>query len=51
MPALLPGSNDIGLISNLGKTLFSQYVVPFEVSSILFLSAMVGAVVIGKKEN
>jgi len=25
-------------------------VVPFEISSILFLSAMVGAVVIGKKE-
>ena len=41
---------DIGLIENLGKTLFSEYVVPFEISSILFLSAMVGAVVIGKKE-
>jgi NADH-quinone oxidoreductase subunit J len=45
-----PGSSDIGLIANLGKTLFNQYVVPFEVSSILFLSAMVGAVVIGKRE-
>ena len=41
---------DIGLIENLGKTLFSDYVVPFEISSILFLSAMVGAVMIGKKE-
>ncbi|HEY0612612.1 MAG TPA: NADH-quinone oxidoreductase subunit J [Chitinophaga sp.] len=51
MPSLQSGSTDIGLISNLGKTLFSQYVVPFEVSSVLFLSAMVGAVVIGKKEN
>lgn len=51
MPSLQSGSTDIGLISNLGKTLFSQYVVPFEVSSILFLSAMVGAVVIGKKEH
>jgi NADH-quinone oxidoreductase subunit J len=45
-----PGAGDIGLIQNLGKTLFSDYVVPFEISSILFLSAMVGAVVIGKKE-
>lgn len=44
------GASEIGLISNLGKTLFNQYVVPFEVSSILFLSAMVGAVVIGKRE-
>ena len=43
-------TGDIGLIENLGKTLFSDYVVPFEISSILFLSAMVGAVVIGKKE-
>lgn len=42
-------TGDIGLISNLGKVLFTDYVVPFELSSILFLSAMVGAVVIGKK--
>ena len=41
---------DIGLIKNLGKELFTTYVVPFEISSVLFLSAMVGAVVIGKKE-
>lgn len=41
---------NIGLIQTLGKELFSTYVVPFEISSILFLSAMVGAVVIGKKE-
>jgi len=47
--ALLNQGN-IGLIQNLGKELFSTYVVPFEISSILFLSAMVGAVVIGRKE-
>lgn len=45
------GTGDIGLIKNLGKVLFNEYVVPFEISSILFLSAMVGAVVIGKKES
>ncbi len=43
-------TGEIGLIKNLGKELFSTYVVPFEISSILFLSAMVGAVVVGKKE-
>ena len=43
-------TGDIGLIRNLGKELFTTYVVPFEISSILFLSAMVGAVVIGKKD-
>lgn len=41
---------DIGLIQNLGKVLFNDYVLPFEISSVLFLSAMVGAVVIGKKD-
>jgi NADH-quinone oxidoreductase subunit J len=46
----LMNEGDIGLIQNLGKVLFTQYVIPFELSSILFLSAMVGAVVIGKKE-
>ena len=44
------GNGNIGLIKNLGMVLFKDYVVPFELSSVLFLSAMVGAVVIGKKE-
>ena len=39
-----------GLIKNLGKALFNDYVIPFEISSVLFLSAMIGAVVIGKRE-
>lgn len=43
-------ATDIGLIKNLGMTLFTKYVLPFEISSILFLSAMIGAIVIGKKE-
>jgi len=41
---------DIGLIHNLGVALFTDYVVPFEISSVLFLSAIVGVVVIGKKD-
>lgn len=45
------GSSDIGLIRNLGKTLFTDFVLPFEISSVLFLSAMIGAIVIGKKET
>jgi NADH-quinone oxidoreductase subunit J len=44
-------ATDIGLIKNLGKVLFTNYVLPFEISSVLFLSAMVGAIVIGKKED
>lgn len=41
---------NIGLINYLGTALFNEYVVPFEISSVLFLSAMVGAVVIGKRD-
>ena len=44
-------SGDIGLIQNLGKVLFSDFVIPFEISSILFLSAMVGAVVLGQRDK
>jgi len=40
---------DYGLIKNLGKVLFNDYVIPFEISSVLFLSAMIGAVLVGKK--
>src|SRR5574343_1015634 len=41
-PAIItkPGTGEIGLIKNLGTKLFTDYVVPFEISSILFLSAM-----------
>ena len=41
---------DEGLIGNLGKVLFTNYILPFEISSVLFLSAMIGAVIIGTKE-
>lgn len=40
---------NIGLIENLGKTLFGEFLLPFEVASILLLGAMVGAVMLGKK--
>ncbi len=43
--------SDVGLVENLGTLLFSKYVVPFEVSSILFISAMVGAVLLAKREK
>ena len=46
---VLMKTGDSGLINKLGSTLFTNYVLPFEISSVLFLSAMVGAVIIGKK--
>jgi NADH-quinone oxidoreductase subunit J len=39
----------IGTVEKLGDVLFNKFLLPFEVSSILFLSAMVGAVYLSKK--
>jgi NADH-quinone oxidoreductase subunit J len=41
--------SQIGLTKNLGHLLFSEYVLPFELAGILFLAALVGAVMIGKR--
>ena len=43
-------NSEVGLINNLGLVLFREYALPFEVSSILLLTAMVGTVMLGKKE-
>ena len=45
-----PLNTQVGLIKNLGTVLFKDFLFPFEISSILLLGAMVGAVMIGKKE-
>jgi NADH-quinone oxidoreductase subunit J len=34
----------------LGRALFTQYVLPFEVLSLLLLVAMIGAILLSKKE-
>ena len=39
-----------GLVENLGNLLYSDYILPFELASVLFLVAMVGAVMLGKRE-
>lgn len=39
-----------GLVENLGQLLYSDYILPFELASVLFLIAMVGAVMLGKRE-
>ena len=42
--------SQIGLVENFGKVLFNEFMLPFETSSILFLSAIIGAIMLGKKE-
>ncbi len=49
-PLLLQNPN-LGLVKNLGKELFGPFMLPFELCSILLLTAMVGAVLLTKKEE
>lgn len=44
------GHSEIGLVKNLGKVLFGEFLFPFEIASVLLLAAMVGAIMLGKKE-
>jgi NADH-quinone oxidoreductase subunit J len=48
-PDVYDGS--VGLVKSVGTSLFTEYLLPFEVSSVLFLSAMIGAVMLGKKDK
>lgn len=44
------GHSEIGLVKNLGQILFKEFLFPFEIVSVLLLSALVGAIMLGKKE-
>ncbi len=43
--------NTTASLQELAKTLFSQYLLPFEVTSVLLLVAMIGVIVLTKKEK
>lgn len=49
-PVVLVNPN-IGLVKELGKVLFKDFLLPFEISSILLLTAMVGAVLLAKNDK
>ena len=38
------------LTSEIGDTIFSQYIVPFEAVSVLLLAALIGAIVVARKD-
>lgn len=46
---ILTTNTEIGTVENLGTSLFNDFLLPFEISALLFLSAMVGAVLLSKK--
>ncbi len=51
LPTTGVADEKMGLVKNLGKILFTEFLLPFEIASVLFLAAMVGAVMLGKKES
>lgn len=46
-----PAKTDIGLVGRLGQVMFNEFLLPFEITSVLLLAAMVGAVMLGKSEK
>ena len=47
----VPGDLATDNILNLGKLLMTKFVLPFEVVSVLLLAAMIGAIVLARKER
>jgi NADH-quinone oxidoreductase subunit J len=43
-------TSQTGMVESLGKILYRDYILPFELVSVLFFVAMVGAVMLGKRE-
>lgn len=58
-PAPLPSANDpgqdptqvLGTVESIAQGMFSQYVLPFEATSVLILMAIVGAMLLAKRET
>jgi NADH-quinone oxidoreductase subunit J len=48
---LIQDNPEIGVTANLGKILFNEFALPFEISSVLLLSAMIGAIMLSKKDT
>ncbi|MGI4883739.1 MAG: NADH-quinone oxidoreductase subunit J family protein [Janthinobacterium lividum] len=44
-------NSQVGMVDKLGMVLFQHYQLPFELASILLLAAMVGSVMLGKRET
>jgi NADH-quinone oxidoreductase subunit J len=45
------GKRNFGATSEIAKLLFTNFLLPFEITSVLILIAIMGAVVLGRKEN
>jgi len=46
-----PGTSEIGLTAEIGKGLFTTYLLPFEITSVLLLMAIVGAMTLARRAS
>lgn len=46
-----PQQVEVGSVKDMGRVLFKEFLLPFEISSVLLLVAMIGAVMLGKNEE
>ena len=44
-------ANGLGTVENVGKVLYGKYVLPFEVATVLLLAAIIGTVLLARKEK
>jgi NADH-quinone oxidoreductase subunit J len=51
LPAGIPGGLAVHNTEQIGLLLYNDYLVPFEVASMLLLVAMIGAIILAKKEE
>src|ERR671920_543470 len=46
-----PASSDVGLTASIGTGMFTKYLLPFEVTSVLILMALVGAITLARQSR
>jgi NADH-quinone oxidoreductase subunit J len=52
VPAIRPPQEtELGTTASIGRALFTDYLLPFEVTSVLILMAIVGAIVLARREG
>jgi NADH-quinone oxidoreductase subunit J len=51
MPPVEPATHSPGSLRSIGMALFTQFALPFEITSLILLAAIVGAVVVAKRKN
>jgi NADH-quinone oxidoreductase subunit J len=51
MQPVEPATRSPGSLRSIGMALFTQFALPFEITSLILLAAIVGAVVLAKRKN